>query len=127
VCCGAWGNVSLSKPIIMKKFSSIAVLTAFFVCGIALGAHARDVEKIARQGLVSVEISNETVPWHDFNILPVSSVPDFKAEKAEPAKEKCTVTIKRKCPDGSTATATASGDSYEEAGAKAGRMVDAGC
>jgi len=95
MCCGAWGDVSLSKLIIMTKFSSIVVLTAFFVCGIALGAHARDVEKIAQQGPVSVEVSNEAEAWHDFNILPVSAVLDFKAEP-----DQCLVVAEITCGQG---------------------------
>jgi len=68
----------------MQKLSLIAVLTAFFACGTALGAHARDTEKTARQGQVSIGISDGTKPWHeDFNVLSVSSVPVLKIAEGE--------------------------------------------
>jgi len=110
----------------MKNLSLIAVLTAFLTCGFTLGAHARDVEKIARQGQVSVEIPNETESWHNSEILLVSRVPKSIAEE-ESAKEQCTVTLEVECPDGTTVIATASGETCAEAGARAGGMIDTGC
>jgi len=64
----AWGKCrTFLNFYIMQKLSLIAVLTAFFACGTALDAHARDTEKTARQGQVSIGVSDGTKPWHDFN------------------------------------------------------------
>jgi len=73
----------------MQKLSLIAVLTAFFACGTALGAHARDTEKTAQQGQVAVEVSNETKTWlEDFNVLLTSHVPKSIAEEEVSAKKR---------------------------------------
>jgi len=111
----------------MKSLSLTAVLTAFFACGTALGAHARDGEKISQQGLVSVEVSSEGKSWQDFNVLSVSTVPTSIAEEEETAKRECTITLTRTCPNGTTVTATATAETCAEAGGTAGSMIDAGC
>jgi len=108
---------------IMKNLSLTAVLTAFFASAIALGAHARDVEKIAQQGQVSVEIPNEGESWHGLNVLLASSVPSFKvAEEALP--QQCTVVAIKECENGGYVVGVGSGETCAEAAAAAGAAAD---
>jgi len=102
---------------VMKNLSIIAVLTAFFVCAIALGAHARDVEKITQPGQILIEVSNETEDRHGFD------VPNIKAEK-ERLPAECTVFAIKECEDGGSVIAVGSGETCAEAAATAGAAAD---
>jgi len=107
----------------MKNLSLIAVLTAFFACGIAPGAHARNTEKVAQQGAVSVEVSSEGESWQDFNVLLTSHVPNIKAEE-EGLPEQCTVTAEKDCKF-DTIVVQVTADSCSSAAVVAGAIADA--
>jgi len=107
----------------MVKSSLTAVLTAFLACGIALGAHARGVEKTVQHGQVSIEASNETESGHDSNVLLVSAVPDVKAEE-EQLPLQCTVVAVKECEDGGYVVGVGSGETCAEAAAAAGSAAD---
>jgi len=114
------------NQIIMKNVSLIAVMTAFLACGIALGAHARDTEKIAQQGQVSIEVSNEGELSESVGFPLVSAVPKYLVEVAELLYE-CTAIARKTCGEGEgsvTIEVEYSADTCAEAAAVVDGVMD---